>query len=536
MRYFSIFLCFMLNSCSEQKSTDKNVLRYNEATGISNLDPAFSKDISATWVCGNIYDCLFTLDEQTDIKPQLATSYTVNENATEYTFTLNNNVYFHKNQCFKNDSHTRKMTAEDVIYSFNRLINPKVASPGAWVLRGHLDSVAPFEIIDSFHFKLKLRHSFAQLINVLTMPYCSVIPHEAIELYGRDFRKNPVGTGPFQMKVWEEGTALILEKNPLYFQYDSLGERLPYLNFVKITFNEQKKTEFLSFKKHELDFISGVDPSYINEIFNEHGELMSPYKEQFQLIKKTYLNTEYLAILQKEDMLPKNSPLKSALIRKAIHHAINKTEIVQFLKNNLATPATKGFVSSGMPNYDTTYRGLEYNPNLSKELILKAGYNVSNKPKLQLHINNTYIEMAEFIIYQLKKVGFEIDLKLHPSEMMMQLASEGKIDFFRRSWTADYPDAESFFACFYSKNSAPPNYTHFSNVQFDALYEKILSEPDAEARKKYYIEMEKIITEYCPVIPLYYYQSIRLVHKNITGITQSSLNNLDLRNTKIINK
>lgn len=535
MRFFSLVLVsIFLFSCNQEIKTDKKVFKFNLATGLGNLDPVFAKDMSPIWVCGNIYDCLFTLNENTELENQLVESYSINKDASEYTFVLKKNVFFHKNTCFKNKEQTRIMTSHDMVYSLKRLVNPKVASPGAWILRDHLDSIHAFQIIDSFTFKVKLRHPFAQFINVLTMPYCSVVPKEAIDYYGRDFRKNPVGTGPFQLKVWEDGTALILEKNPRYFQKDSQGNRLPYLDIVKISFNEQKKTEFLSFQKGELDFITGIDASYINELFNENGILKAPFDVKYQLIKCTYLNTEYMAILQKEDLLPRNSPLKNIQIRKAIQHAINKKEIVQYLKNNLVTPATKGFVALGMPNYDTTFRGFEYNPKLSKEYIKNAGYTAINKPKIELHINNTYVDMAEFIIYQLEKVGFEIDLKLHPAEMMMQLASEGKIEFFRRSWTADYPDAESFFACFYSKNGAPPNYTRFSNSEYDILYEKILSEPKLELRKKYYYRMEEIIRDLSPVIPIFYDQSIRLVQKNIVGITQNPLNNLDLRRTNKI--
>jgi peptide/nickel transport system substrate-binding protein len=116
---------------------------------------------------------------------------------------------------------------------------------------------------------------------------------------------------------------------------------------------------------------------------------------------------------------------------------------------------------------------------------------------------------------------------------MMQLAIEGKIDFFRRSWTADYPDAESNFACFYSKNNSPPNYTRFKNARFDALYESILKEPNAQKRIPIYKTMELILLEEAPIVPLFYDQSIRVIHKKVKNLGQNSINHLDLRNVKL---
>jgi peptide/nickel transport system substrate-binding protein len=122
---------------------------------------------------------------------------------------------------------------------------------------------------------------------------------------------------------------------------------------------------------------------------------------------------------------------------------------------------------------------------------------------------------------------------MHPAETMMQLAKEGKIDFFRRSWTADYPDAESNFACFYSQNGAPPNYTRFKNKEYDLLYESILKEPSAEKRIPIYKKMEQILLEEAPIVPIFYDQSIRVIHKKVKNLGQNSINHLDLRKVRI---
>lgn len=524
-----IFLVTVFLSCSQEKRKSEDVLKFNISQGLTSLDPAFAKDLSTTWMVGNVYDCLFTLDENTELKPQLATHYEVNEDATLYTIYLKKGVFFHKNACFATKDSTRMATAYDAVYSLQRLLNPETASPGSWILNGKVDSLHPFKILDSFTFQIKLNKPNAQFIYVLTMPYTSVLPHEAVTFYGHTFRKNPVGTGPYKMKVWEEGTALFLEKNMNYFQTDSQGVRLPYISHVKVTFNEQKKMEFLMLKKGELHFLKDVDGSVVHDVFDEKANLLPVLQKDFYVQKKTYLNTEYLAIIHNN---PK-SPLHNKNIRKAINLAINRQEIVSNLKNNLVNIANKGFVAIGMPNYDTSFQGFEFNPEKAKQLLENEGYNQKNKPKIQLHINNSFVDLAEFVVYQLQQVGFDVDLKMHPAETMMQLAIEGKIDFFRRSWTADYPDAESNFACFYSKNNAPPNYTRFKNTEYDVLYEQILKEPDVKKRIPIYKRMEQIIIEEAPIVPIFYDQSIRLIHKKVKNLGQNSINHLDLRKVKL---
>lgn len=537
-----LILTTLFITCKSKTQLTTNTFKYNLAVGVGSLDPAFSKELATIWACSHLYEGLFILDSNAELKPLLIKNYTLSSDNLIYSFQLKKGVRFHKNICFGSDSFGREMTAYDVEYSLKRLIDPKTASPGAWVLKNKLDSILPFKIIDSFTIEIKLRKPNAQFLQVLSMPYCSVIPKEAVDFYGKNFRKNPVGTGPFMFKLWDDGTVLFLEKNTNYYLFDEKGKRLPYLDFIKITFNEQKKTELLSFEKGDLSFITGLDQTMIQEAFNINGQLNEKWKSKANLSLKPFLNTEYFAILMKDDLLAKNAILGSKSIRKAINYAINRRELVQYLKYNLVLPAIKGVVSAGMPNYDTSFSGYDYNPELAKKLVneyivdkANKGLGMSNqKPKIEIHINNSFVEMAEFLENELEKVGFDIEIKLHPADMMMQLATEGKIDFFRRSWFADYPDAENYFSCFYSKNSCPPNYTRFSNKEFDRLYEESILEQNPANRKTNYKKMEQILKEESPIVPIFYDQSIRLIQKNISGLNQNVLNTLDLRRVSIL--
>ncbi|MDB5284275.1 MAG: extracellular solute-binding protein family 5, partial [Bacteroidota bacterium] len=234
------------------------------ASGITSLDPAFAKDQATIWSCNQLYNSLVQLDDSLNVRPAIAKSWEISEDGKTYIFHLLGNVKFQNNECFPNSS-GRTVIAKDVVYSFSRLIDPKVASPGAWIFNNNVDKTEPFKAIDDSTFQLKLIKPFRPMLGILTMQYCSVIPEEAVKKYGAEFRSHPVGTGPFILKNWKEGTALILAKNPDYFEKDG-AQQLPYLDGIKVSFIDNKKTEYLSFKQKELDFISGLDGSYIDEV------------------------------------------------------------------------------------------------------------------------------------------------------------------------------------------------------------------------------------------------------------------------------
>ena len=527
-----LIFSFCLNSCSDKPQTPSNTFKYNLSVGLNSLDPAFSKDLAAMWACSHIYEGLFILDSNAGLEPLLADSFWIEPNQIRYHFKLKKGVYFHKNPCFPSTDSTRLFNAFDVVYSFQRLLDPKTASPGSWVLRNKLDSTLPFQIIDSFHLAIQLRQPNAQFIQVLSMPYCAIVPREAVEYYGKDFRKNAVGTGAFAFKLWEDGAVLFLKKNPNYHLKDHNGFALPYLDYVKITFNENKKTELFSFERKELSFITGLDQNIVHQVFNQEGNLLSKWKNKILLYKKPFLNTEYMAIR----VVDSSSILNNKELRKAVNYSINRKEIAHYLKYNLVLPANKGFVSSGMPRYDTSFSGYSFDLNKAKNILRSQGYSDKNKPKLELHIDNRFIELAELLSNQLNTAGFEVEIKLHPADMMMQLAAQGKLGFFRRSWMADYPDAENYLACFYSKNGSPPNYTRFSNSNYDKLYERLVREMQPEVRKQIVKQLELILIEESPIVPIFYDQSIRLVQNKIRGLEQNVVNSLDLRRVRIGNK
>src|SRR5699024_10350070 len=237
---------------------------------------------------------------------------------------LRTDVYFHDNKSFKGGN-GRKMVASDVVYSFKRIMDPETASAGAWVFNGKVDPDVGFVALNDSTFQLKLLKPFHPILGILTMPYCSIVPKEVVEKYGKDFRSHPCGTGPFQLKYWNEGQVLILEKNPHYFEKDSSGHSLPYLDAVKVTFVSSKVTEFLMFVQGELDFLNDVDVSYKDELLTKSGRLQKSFRDNIIMLQEPYLNTEYLGFLvDSTNTNVIHSPVTNRKVRLAINYGFDR--------------------------------------------------------------------------------------------------------------------------------------------------------------------------------------------------------------------
>lgn len=536
--FLSLVICLAVcvwfsacNSGTKSSTNNKKLFRYNQSSGINSLDPAFAKDQSTTWACHQLYNSLVQLDDSLNTQACIARSWEITEDGKTYTFHLRNDVFFHDNACFAGGK-GRPVVAADVVYSLSRIIDKKVASPGAWIFNHSVDSTTPFVAIDDSTFQLKLSKPFRPMLGILSMQYCSVIPREAIEKYGSNFRANPVGTGPFMYKNWKEGTALILVKNEHYFEKDESGKPLPYIDGIKISFIDNKKTEYLSFKQKELDFINSVDASFIDELLDENGNLKPELKNMCKLLKSPYLNTEYLGFLMQAPAPAKQHPFANKKLRQAINYGFDRREMLRYLRNGVGKAAESGFSPYGLPSFnEAMVKGYHYDPEKAMQLLNESGFDKTRQ--LQLYTNETYKEYALFISKQLEKIELKLKVEIVQPAILREWMAQGKVDFFRGSWLADYPDAENYFAVFYSKNGSPPNYTRFSNPQFDALYEKSLNQNNDEQRFALYRQMEKIIIDEAPVVPLFYDEVLRFSQPNISGLSTNGLNLLDLKRVSI---
>ena len=529
----TIFISIVLFiQCKNDSTTNaaKHVFHYNQINQVTSLDPVFARTQANMWVIDHLYNGLVYLDDSLNVIPCLAKQWSISKDGLDYTFHLNNNVYFHDNPCFTQGK-GRKMTAVDVVYSFNRIMDTTVNSPGSWIFKGHIRQNNPFEAKDDTTFILHLEKPFRPMLGILTMQYCCVVPHEALDFYKKDFRKNPVGTGAFRFKKWLENQGLFLLKNENYWERDSVGTPLPYLDGVRISFMPDRKTAYLEMMRGKLDYMVGIESSIVNELLTQDGELQPKQLGKLQLIKTPYLNSEYLGFNLIFD--GKTPPQSFKKVRQALNYGFDRELMLRTLRNSMGKPASSGFAPPGLPSFDAHTEGYHFNPEKARRLLAEAGFpNGKGLPPIQLVLNKEYLDLCTFIARQWEELGVKTTLDVMETATMRERMMQGTAPFFRGSWIADYPDAESFYAVFYSKNPAPPNYTRFKNAEFDRLYELALAENEDAKRYALYHEMDKVLIEEAPVVFLFYDESSRFARQNIKGLSRNAMNLLPLKNVK----
>ncbi|WP_347925319.1 ABC transporter substrate-binding protein [Pontimicrobium sp. SW4] len=520
------FFCISIVFCSctsKNKSTnDSQVFRYNEHKNIGSLDPAFAKDLSDIWAANQLFNGLVQMDDSLNVQPSIAKTWRISQDALSYVFTLRDDVYFHKHHLFGSDS-TRTVTAEDFEYSFNRLKDTQVASPGSWVL----GKVENFKAVNDSTFNIQLNQPFPAFLGLLTIKYCSVVPKEIVEHYGSDFRSNPIGTGPFKFKRWEENLKLVFRKNHNYFEKDAQGNSLPYLEAIAITFLPDKQSEFLQFAQGNIDFISGLDASYKDEILTAKGEMREFYTNDVNMIRGPYLNTEYLAFYMNSNV----PEIQSDLLRKAVNYGFDRQKMMTYLRNGIGIPANGGFIPKGLPGFNGK-AGFNYQPEKAKSLVAQYINETGNEnPEITITTTSNYLSFCEYIQRELQKHGLMVNVDVIPPSTLKEAKANGKLDMFRASWIADYPDAENYLSLYYSKNFAPngPNYTYFKNDQFDEWYEQAFTETNTKKRELLYAKMDSLVMDKTPVVNMFYDEVVRFTRKEVSGLGINPINLLKLK-------
>ena len=535
-----LLLVVLAAGCGQRQDDDEGlaIFKYNESAGILTLDPVYAKDLPHIWACNQLFNSLVAFDDKMNLVPMVAKSWDISEDGLTYTFHLRDDVRFHEDTCFKNHvpepvegPATRNVTAQDFVYSFNRVVDKSLSSPGMWIFSSvkHDDDQYAFTALDDTTFQIELAKPFPPFLGILSMTYASVVPHEAVEYYGDDFRSHPVGTGPFKFQYWKENVKLVFRKNPNYFERDEKGERLPYIDAVSINFLIDKQVAFLEFIKGKFDFMSGIDARYKDELLTYDGQLRKKYVDKIELITEPYLNTEYFSFF-----IDPNNPLgpdRARAMRQAVNLCIDREKMLRYLRNGIGEPGTGGMIPVGLPGHSNTI-GYGYDLKQAQRLVAEnhlEGY------LLQLSTVADYADIGKFVQSQVEQIGLQCKMEVMPPATMRSMRANGSLPFFRSSWVADYPDAENYLSLFTTPNFSPsgPNYTHYSNPKYDKLYEKALLCNDVEQRARYYTEMDSLMMQDAPVVVLFYDEVLRFVNKRVKDMGSNPTNLLDLRNVKI---
>src|SRR6478609_1406443 len=524
-------------------------LRVNESEFFKNLFPHSIIDAVSYRIANQVYEGLlkFSPDESLNLISSLADHYEVDSSKTVYTFYIRKGVKFHDDKCFP-DGKGREMTAEDIKYCFTLLCSQSVTNQGfsasfKGLLKGADEyynataggnkpnfDIEGIKIVDNYTIKFTLTHPNSIFLYKLASPYTMIFPKEAYEKYGQELRKYAVGTGPFKLSTVEEGNAVILVRNENYWDKDADGNQISYLKGVQIRFIKDKKTEYLEFKKGNIDMMYRVPTDQMIDI--EEESIKRKDLIAYELTQTPEMAAHYLTFLNSGNIF------NNVNLRKAFSFAIDRKLILEKVLNGEGYFAGVYGVTpiDIFKGYDNkSIKGYTLNTDSARQYLRKAGYpDGKGLPKITLELNSDgsrNVLVAEEVKKQLKdNLGIDVTLNIVTTATLVEHMQTGKIDFFRVAVIADYPSPENFLMFYYGK-SVPqdpnavsyPNLARYKNPRFDAYYEKALSASTQEEALKYFLEAEKIVMADAPVVVLFYDEAWRLLNKQVKNFPQNAM-------------
>ena len=501
--FWPLTLLILTTSCGRERDNGgKMVFVYNEAAGISSLDPLNARNQENIWAMDQLYSKLFRLNDTLGLEGDLAASWTFQDSG--WSVMLKEGVLWHGSE--------REVEADDVVFSLERLRNPANSSAGAWVLdqveQGGIVARSKREVF------LRTKRFHPAFLSLLSMTYTAVLPQHLLAEQGEAFFDHPIGSGPFQYFDWRRNTALLFHKNPHYFERDEQGVSLPYLDAVVVRFVRDNMAVMREMQKGEMHLISGLS----SDLYN-----WAKKDSNLRLMVSPYLKTDYIGFnLESEKAILRNPDF-----RKALNLGLDKSKMVAFLKGGI------GEVANYNPVPSSLYAGTEQHQyNLEKARALLEGIPKADRDEeIELATTAGYTQLCEWIQGQWQQLGVRVKVNVLPTSVHRKRVSEGDVDLFRKSWIADYPHAENFLMLFESSQKAPagPNYTRFEDAQFDTEYGAFF-DPDLPAKLP---AMDSILKANTPMIPLFYDQVTRCVAKDVKGMKVNALNNLNLMRVKV---
>ncbi|MEN3026975.1 MAG: ABC transporter substrate-binding protein [Chlorobiota bacterium] len=525
--------------------------RVNEVGEVRSLDPVQINDVTSAHVAEQLYDKLLTLDENLRLQPELAERWEVSPDGLVYRYFLRRGVLFHDNPCFPG-GRGRELTAEDVKYSLTRACDFRTGTLGYDYFRGKVkgadayfeatrraaqqggspdvSEVEGFVVRDRYTFEIHLTRPFAPFEYYVSLVTFAIVPREAVEHYGADFFRNPVGSGPFVFVSWVPDRELILRRNPNYWQRDEHGNQLPYLDAIRFSFIKDDKTQFLEFRRGNLEECYRIPVEFFPQVVDERGQPRGEWR-QYQLLRVPALATQYYGMLTTHPLF------RDKRVRQALAYAIDRERIVRYvLKGQAGEPGHYGLIPPSMPDYPArSIQGYRYNPERARQLLAEAGYPGGRGfPTITLQLNaggGRNGQIAEAVQAMLREnLGITVELRQVEFAQHLKEIDAGRVPFFRLGWVADYPDPENFLNLFYGKlvpakgtDISPINSTRYRNPSFDALLEQALSTPDRQRRMELYRQAEQLAIGDAPMIILFYDEDYRLLQPYVAGYRNNAM-------------
>jgi len=475
------------------------------------LDPAISSEMTSHTYVMHIFSGLVTLDHEMEVAPDIAERWQQSNDGKSYTFYLRHGVRFHNG---------REAKAADFKYSWERACDPVIGSQTAAtylgdiagakdMLAGKANEISGVKVIDDYTLQVTIDAPKAYFLCKLTYPTAFVVDKANVES-GKDWWHQPNGTGPFQLKEWQQGQLLVLQRSELYYGQPA--------KVKQVVFHLLAGMPMAMYEKGDID-VTPVSRSYIDLVMDE----ANPFHRELAITPE--LSLYYVGF---DTTKP---PFDDVNIRRAFCHAVNKQRIVSLIFRGMMTPA-RGILPPGMPGYNEELNGMDYDVAKARELIAASKYgDASNLPPLTITIsgygNNIPDDLGAIIEEWRQNLGVEVSVRqLEPEDFLYNLKQE-KDEMFVLGWVADYPDPNNFLDnLFYTGDEN--NISGYSNPELDSLLEQAAIEQDTAARLSMYQQAEQQVLNETPCLPLCFGTNYVLVKPYVKGYELNPLGIPDL--------
>jgi len=488
------------------------------------LDPHLTTDATSAQIIVEVFGGLVTIDKDLNVVPDLAEGWNISADGRVYTFRIRPDAVFHDG---------KPVTAEDVRWSLERATDPLTESPNVdqylgdivgvdTKLHGDALEISGVRVINEQTIEITIDEPKSFFLAKLTYPTAFVLDQVNIEASPKNWFRKPNGTGPFRMTEYKVGETLILSRHDAY--------HLGPAKLAEVEMILSGGTSMLMYENDEID-IAGVGLADIDRLNDPSHSLNAEL-----ITAAPSFSVQYIGLNVNEP------PLDDVKVRQALNLAIDKREIATIVLGDQVVPAT-GILPPGFPGFSESVSGYEFDPVKAKRLLEESKYgdDLDNLPPITITTPGSFganvsLDMEVVLAMWEKNLGIRTEFQQTEFATFLKDLNKRRFQMFDIGWIADYPDPENFLdILFYSDSSN--NHTNYDNPEIDALLEKARVEADETLRFTIYNEVEQMILDDAPWIPLWYSgEHYLLVKPNVHDFFQTPLIIPKLRHVYLTDK
>lgn len=511
------------------KLSDKQVLVRNNGSEPQSLDPHKIEGVPESALARDLLEGITIVGPDGEILPGSATHWE-NKDFTVWTFKIREGAKW---------SNGDPVTAQDFVYSWQRLADPNTASPyESYLQYAHIVNIDDIiagkkksaelgvKALDSNTLEITLSEAVPYLPKLLAHPSMSPVNQKVIEKFGEKWTQpaNFVGNGAYALKDWTVNERIVLERSPTY--WDNKNTVIDKVTFLPIS---SEVTDVNRYRAGEIDM------TYSNLPIEFFQKLKKEIPDELRV--SPYLCTYYYEINNEK------APFNDPRVREALKLSMDRDIITYKVKNQGDIPAygftppfTDG-IKESKPEWFTSWTQEQRNEK-ARQLLEEAGYNKANPLKFKLLYNTSdlhkKVAIAASSIWK-KNLGADVSLENQEWKTFLDTRHQGTYDVARAGWCADYNEPSSFLNMMLSYSSN--NTVHYKNTEFDALIKESLRVKSDDERADIYQKAEAVLDKDSAIVPLYYYVNTRLVKPYVGGYTgKDPLDNLHTKDLYIIAK